>query len=151
MPTLRHTARAIVLHDDRLLLMERWRPGHHYFSIPGGGIEEGETPQETVLRELREETSCEVSVRRQLYLMNFEGNLHHIFLCEYVSGEPHLPADAPEANEGPDNRFEPCWMPVTGLPAAPFIIWQPVKDRLLYDLEHGFANEVVEIVAANRG
>jgi ADP-ribose pyrophosphatase YjhB (NUDIX family) len=143
----RHTARAIVIHADSLLLMERWRPGHHYFSIPGGGIEPGETPEQAVLREIEEETSCRIAITRALYVLQYTGNLHHIFLCEYISGEPHLPADSPEASQGPDNRFKPLWLPLTELADAPFIIWQPVKERLLHDLEHGFAEEVTEIVA----
>jgi hypothetical protein len=83
-----------------------------------------------------------------LYLYKREGSQHHIFLCEYVSGEPHLPPDAPEAAEGPNNRFKPQWLLLSDLAAAPFLIWQPIKDQLLTDLDTGFAEDVVEIVAA---
>lgn len=147
MTSVRHTARAIVIHNDKLLLMERWRPGHHYFSIPGGGIEPGESPEQTVIREVAEETGCVVTISRKLYVLHYTGNEHHIFLCDHVSGEPHLPADAPEAKEGPDNRFKPLWLPLTDLPDAPFIIWQPIKEQLLKDLGSGFAEKVVQIVA----
>ncbi len=137
----RHTARAIVTHNNKLLLMERWRPGKHYFSVPGGGIEPGETPEQAVVRELAEETSCVVRPVRLLYLVRFEDQTEHsVFLCDYISGEPHLPADAPEAIEQhTDNRFKPGWVALQDLPTTPFLVWEPVKTQLLYDLEHGFS------------
>lgn len=140
----RHTARAIIMHDNKLLLMERWRDGLHYFSIPGGGIEDGETPRQTVVRELREETGCEVEVGRELYLLKLaNGTDHRIFLGKYITGEPHLPHDSPEALHQHDgDRFQPCWVPVADLAVTPFLVWQPIKERLLHDLEHGFAGAV---------
>lgn len=148
MKTVRHTARAIVLHNDHILLMERWRENQHYFSIPGGGIEAGETPEQAVVRELAEETSCEIRITRPLYLMRLEGREHHIFMGEYISGEPMLPLDSPEALQMDDrNRFAPCWVPLTQLSTLPAIIWRPVLERLARDLQQGFSRDVVEITS----
>lgn len=94
--TLRHTGRGIVVHEGKVLLMQRWRAGMHYFSIPGGGIEAGETPEQTAVREIAEETTLVVTAGREVYRMEDGPINHHIFLCEYVNGQPHLPADAPE-------------------------------------------------------
>jgi 8-oxo-dGTP diphosphatase len=143
----RHTARGIVLYENKLLLIERWRNDLHYFSIPGGGIEPGETPEQTVVREIAEETSCIVTVERPLYILTTEsGNRHHIFLCRYESGEPNLMATSPEYLHGtPNNRFAPCWLDITQLSAAPFIIWKPIADRLIHDLQHGFAPDIVTL------
>lgn len=149
----KNTARGIVVHDGRLLLMERWRryKGHelHYFSIPGGGIEPGETPKQTVLREIPEETSVQVKVKQQVLEMHDDGFTHKIYLCEYISGEPQLPPDAPEATYGPDNRFKPVWVPVDQLRDLPFIYWQPVQWPLIDGLAKGF-NEPVEIVSTTK-
>jgi 8-oxo-dGTP diphosphatase len=143
----RHTARGIVIHDDKLLLMERWRGNMHYFSIPGGGIERGEVPEQTVVREIAEETSCVVTVERPLYVLTSDaGNQHHIFLCSYVSGTPHLPPASPEYRDAtPNNRFVPTWLDLTSLPNAPFLIWKPVAERLQNDLQSGFADGVVSL------
>jgi 8-oxo-dGTP diphosphatase len=147
MTVYRHTARAIVLHNDNLLLIERWRDKLHYYSVPGGGIESNETPEQTAIRELAEETGCVIALDRKLYLLRLaDGTEHHIFLGRYVSGEPSLPDDSPEALEQTEhNRFQPCWLPLTALEAAPFLVWQPIKKRLLYDLEHGFTSGVQEL------
>lgn len=50
----RARATAIVRRNgDLLLVQER---GFHQFSLPGGGVHDGETPEEAVARELEEET-----------------------------------------------------------------------------------------------
>lgn len=148
---LRQTSRGIVLRDDHILLIERWRPGRHYFSIPGGGIEPGETPEITVLREIAEETGCQVELGRKLYeYIAPQGNQHHFYLCHYVSGQPHLPADSPEAlDQNEDNNFAPTWAALDILQSGQFNVWQPVIDQLVQDLSTGFSDKVVYIKAAN--
>ncbi len=144
----RHTARGIVVRDDRLLLMERWRPGMYYFSIPGGGIEAGETDEETVIRELLEETTIHVKVERQVLEMRDGAYQHRIYLCRYVSGEPHLPPHAPEASHPPEkNRFKPGWVPISRLPELPFTYRQPLQRPLIDGLRNGFDREVVIVDA----
>ena len=139
----RHTARGIVVHQGNILLMERWRPGLHYFSIPGGGIEPGETPEATVVRELREETSVEVKVGRPVLEMRVGDLSHLLYLCEYISGEPHLPDDAPEAQlDAAINRFKPRWVDIGLLDELPFIYWEPIRLQLIEGMQHGFDDKV---------
>ena len=52
-----------VIRDDagRLLMIQRaHEPGQGLWSIPGGRIEPGETPEQAVVREVREETGLDV-------------------------------------------------------------------------------------------
>ena len=145
----RHTARAIVVHDGQLLLMERWRDDLHYFSIPGGGIEQDEAPEDTVVREILEETTIIVEVEELALEMHHDERVHKIFLCKYIAGTPELPHDSEEAlNMTPNNRFKPCWVPIEEVRSLPYVYWEPVRDVLVDILENGFDGQV-KIVTRN--
>ena len=60
-----------------------------YYTFPGGHLEEGETLEEGVMREIKEEFGIHVKVVRKLYeLENSRVNMkEYFFLCEYVDGE----------------------------------------------------------------
>lgn len=144
----RHTARGLVVRDGKVLLMERWRDGLHYFSIPGGGIEPGEEPEQTAVREIREETTIDAKPTRLVIEMHDGDSIHSIYLCDYLDGEPALPPDSPEAQENnPRNAFEPRWIPLDEVADLPFVYWQPIKETVISGLTHGFPAEVAIVQA----
>jgi ADP-ribose pyrophosphatase YjhB (NUDIX family) len=58
-PRIRTAARAIVLDEDRILLVRFDFPDRTVWATPGGGIDEGETDEEALRRELLEEAGLE--------------------------------------------------------------------------------------------
>ncbi|MBT8091059.1 MAG: NUDIX hydrolase [Gammaproteobacteria bacterium] len=55
------TVAAVVEHEGRFLLVEEYASGRRVFSQPGGHIEAGESPEQAVIRETREETACDIA------------------------------------------------------------------------------------------
>ena len=52
---------AAIVRDGRILVVRRARaPAHGLYSLPGGVVEVGETLEETVMREVREETGMTI-------------------------------------------------------------------------------------------
>jgi ADP-ribose pyrophosphatase YjhB (NUDIX family) len=53
---------AAIFRDGRVLIVRRGRPpAHGLYTLPGGGVECGETLEEAVIREVREETGLEIA------------------------------------------------------------------------------------------
>ena len=98
----------MVVDSDRLLLVRRGRgPAQGTWSVPGGGVERGETLAEAVTRELREETGLEGVCGRLLgWAERIGPDEHHVILDFEVTvvdrGEPVAGDDAAEA----------CWVDV---------------------------------------
>jgi len=58
---------AVVLRDGEMLLIKRAvKPHKGHWCPPGGVIDEGESPEEAAVREVKEETGLDVSVRAKL-------------------------------------------------------------------------------------
>ena len=52
---IRNRGAAIIVQKGKIALIKRIREDETYYVFPGGGIEEGETPEEATRREIFEE------------------------------------------------------------------------------------------------
>ena len=112
-----------------------------YYTFPGGGLEEGETPEEGTVREIKEEFGINVKVIKKLYEMQSEkfNQKEIFFLCEYSDGEFGT-GDGPEFNNDPKYIESGKYLPeiikreeVKDLLLLPF----EIKDKFVKDIEEG--------------
>ena len=62
-----------LIHNNSILMVRHVEPSRSYWTLPGGGVEAGESPAEAAVREVWEETSLRVQSVRLLW----EGNYGH--------------------------------------------------------------------------
>ena len=55
------TVSAVIEHDGKYLMVEELASGAIVLNQPGGHLETGESPEEAVIREVLEETGCDVA------------------------------------------------------------------------------------------
>ncbi|WP_405063138.1 NUDIX domain-containing protein [Kribbella sp. NBC_01505] len=107
-------------------------PGHHYAVLPGGHVEEGETPETTALRELAEETTLTAQIDRLLWTGKHNGRPASYYLTTNVTGTPTLAGDELEA-QTPNNISELLWAAPTEFDALglyPADIRSPLTELL---------------------
>jgi ADP-ribose pyrophosphatase YjhB (NUDIX family) len=111
-------AGALVVRDERVLLVRRSiEPWRHHWDIPGGFCDPAEHPEETAVRELREETGLEIVVDKFFGMwMDRYGdhqppeatlNIYYLAHTTRADVEPSLSAEVAEA----------AWFAADALPA----------------------------------
>ena len=88
---------AAIIHDDegRIFATQRgYGDFKDWWEFPGGKIEAGETPEEALVREIREELSAEISVDELLCTVEYDYPQFHLtmhcYLCSLVTEALHL-------------------------------------------------------------
>ncbi len=131
----------IVVKDGQVLLMHRFKNGEEYWVFPGGGQEEGETPEETVVREIDEEASIQVRPTKLLYKITWDiDGVNYFYLCEYLGGVPELGADSEECKKTQEGKqsYEPAWVDIGEI--SKLKVYQlEIRDLLLEDYTKDFS------------
>lgn len=82
----------VILKENSIIVLRQYNYNRNeeYWMLPGGGLEEGETESECVLREIKEETNLEVEIKEVLFDEAGDGldvYLRYVtFLCVPKSG-----------------------------------------------------------------
>lgn len=113
----RPSARAIIYKDNQLAVI--YSNKKRYCKIPGGGIEEGETPIDAMIREVREEVGLDVipdTIKEFGYVHRIQKGKYepvfiqdnYYYLCEVYEGQhPSCFSEAEKSEE-----FEAKFMPL---------------------------------------
>jgi len=84
-----------------LLVKRKHAPNKGSWAIPGGKVKYGETLEEAIRREMKEETNLDINVKEPLAIVEIiKEGFHYViidFICEIAGGELRAGSDAGEA------------------------------------------------------
>lgn len=111
-------AQVVLLQEDRILLARHERDGKPYWVLPGGAIDEHETPEGAAIRETTEETGLQVAIDRLLFVDEPRRNRdviirrpRYTYLAHLVGGDLRCPVDPESGNPGNGYLAAVEWMP----------------------------------------
>lgn len=122
--TSSESVKGIILSDDRKTLLMIMRRDVPVWVLPGGGIEPGETPEDAVVRELKEETGFTVAITKKIAEYTPQNRLTrytHFYECAILGGAPQTGLET-RAIEFFDTKALPKKIP------PPFTDW--IQDAL---------------------
>lgn len=106
---------AIIKKDGSYLFMKRVLKGETFYAIIGGRPEKNETPQETAIREVEEETGLTITLKPHPFVC--DAGVHsgyytapeYFFWADRIIGTPQLGGEEKEENN-PENSYELVWI-----------------------------------------
>jgi len=103
------SARAVIISDDKILLIYRIKNGEEYYVTPGGGVEEGESIREALKREIKEETNLDLVTFEKWYEETYKGVQMLYFICQVEGSEVKIIGEELD-KEDKNNHYEPRWV-----------------------------------------
>ena len=108
--------RAIIIKNNKILLIKRIKKGRTYWVFPGGLVESGETDIQALKREVKEELGIEGKVGKLFHQIKSEkpetkGQIENFYLCHYLVGQVGT-GQGPEYQPDSDyvGTHEPQWV-----------------------------------------
>lgn len=139
---MRSAARAIVIHDDKILVMYRNKYGSEYYTLVGGRVNDNETTEEALVREVKEESGLDVANYRLVYTEEHPApyNEQYVYLCEVSShGDVAVQDNSEEEllNRLDANIHKPLWVYTRSFHQLPFRSPQ-LQEAIVKALKRGF-------------
>ena len=146
---MRTRAGIVLIEVNKVALIERHRAGLDYFVFPGGGVDEGETPEQAAVREAMEELGIEVVVRQKVAEIHFDTSDQVYFLVERVSGEFGTGIGEEFTDSDPNDPSEgiyiPIWMPIEELSQHENIYPVALAKQVVQSKAIGWGKEAIVI------
>lgn len=144
---MRKSARAILItKENKLLLMQRTKPDGVYYVTIGGGIDEGETSEQALLRELKEESGSIVD--KPVFAFHFDDlerqNSVDFFICHEVERGKPTGSEWTKWNM-PENRYELIEVSINELKDLS-LKPENVKDKIIKLFEKEITNKNYNVV-----
>lgn len=107
---------AVIVRDGQVFATQRgYGEWQGWWEFPGGKMEPGESPQEALVREIREELDAEISVGLLLETVEWDYPKFHLtmhcFLCSLLSDSVHLNEHEAAAWLTRDTLHSVKWLP----------------------------------------
>lgn len=142
-------ARAIIIENGNILVMHRDKQGSQYYTLVGGMVNDSETLEQGLVREVQEETGLTVVAARPVFYEPHPQpyNEQYIFLCQVG---PHTTAEIQKSSEEAMlnklgfNTHRLSWVPMQAFSQLPFRTPQ-LQQAIIDGLQKGFPSQPVRL------
>ncbi len=136
---MKKTARAVIIEDGKLLVFFRRKVKDGrvitYYAIPGGHLENNESLEETVIREIKEEMNLDINIRGYLGMLVFDNQEEYYYHAEVLGGKLQFGGEELERNSN-SNYYEIRKLPLSELDNSGIRAIDLIKKAIVLDYEN---------------
>ena len=81
----RERAFSAIIHNGKIVMVYHIVPVRPYWTLPGGGVENGENIEEAAIREAFEEVNLNINIIRFLFKTDYTKGIEYCFLAEPIN------------------------------------------------------------------
>ena len=109
-------AAAVIIRDSRVFAVQRgYGEYKDWWEFPGGKVEAGETPDKTIVREIKEELGTLISADKLLCTVEYDYPSFHLsmdcYLCTVLEGNLTLMEHEDARWLTPEELYDVKWLP----------------------------------------
>lgn len=142
-------ARAIIIENGNILVMHRDKQGSQYFTLVGGKVNDNETIEQGLVREVYEETGMTVTAAQLVFYEPHPApyNEQYIYFCEVA---PHADVGIQKGSEEAllnrlgFNTHRLLWIPLKAFPQLAFRTPQ-LHQAIVDSLQKGFPSQPIQL------
>lgn len=147
---MRIRAGIVLIKENKVALIERYRAGFHYYSFPGGGVDEGESVEQAAVREAMEELGVEVAIKQKVANVHIGYKSRQFyFLVEQTGGEFGTGTgeefEVSNLDDPQKGRYIPIWMPIEEIAQHANIYPVEVARLVVRAVKEGWSQELTQI------
>ncbi|GEM_PF-334530 len=108
----RNRAFSAIIHNGKIAMVKHERSNSSFWTLPGGGVEEGERLEDAAIREAKEEINLKITIIRYLFSTEYTKGTEYCFLAIPTEGcELKLGCD-PELEDHEQILKEDAWIDI---------------------------------------
>lgn len=114
----RISARGLIVTEKGLAVIFRRKitgnETKEYYALPGGGVNENESLEECLKRELNEELNIDVNIKDLAFKVETDERIEYFYNCEYLSGTFTLNGEELD-RMSESNYYEPTFIDIKNI------------------------------------
>lgn len=126
---------AVIIVDEKILLINRLHDDKNYYVLPGVAIEDNETPEEAIAREVEEELNLKINNIREIFTLDNVGGYDKsiCFLVKNTTGNLAIVGEE-KLRATPNNIYILEWIEIGKLSQYNFVpteVAQRIKELFI--------------------
>lgn len=126
---MRKRVAAVIVKDNKILLMRRIKDGRKYFVFPGGGVKKGENFESAIKREIKEEFDLDIEIETFLFRTENKNRVELYFLVNNFIGEPSISGEERQRIDE-NNQYFLAWKKLNQIKNLPNLFPKEVREKV---------------------